>query len=147
MQINTSKTACIRIGARHHAPVANISINNSTLTWNQELNYLGIVIASSKRFTVNQQKLKQKFFRNLNAILGKVGVKSSLCVLSSLVEKCCIPCLLYGSESVKWNSSMMKSCENAYAQFFYKVFHTFDKSIVASCQFLGRADDNRNDLW
>ena len=64
-----------------------------------------------------------------------MGVKSSLSVLSSLVEKCCIPCLLYASESVKWNISMMKSFENAHAQFFFKVFHTFDKSIVASCQF------------
>ena len=94
-----------------------------------------MVICSANKFTVNLQKLRQKFFRNRNGIFGKVEVKSSLTVLSSLVETCCTPALLYASECIVWNKTMIKVFESAYSHMFFKLFNTFDMSTVAQCQY------------
>ena len=69
MEINTKKTSCIRIGPRHNVSISNVFLNGQILLWNQELNYLGIVLCSAKKFTVNQQKCKQKFFKSINGFL------------------------------------------------------------------------------
>ena len=90
---------------------------------------------SGKKFTVNLQDLKQKFFRSLNAIFGKVGCKTSPLVLSSLIETQCVPILLYARECFLWKQSMYASIENAYSQAFMKIFNTFDKKIVLQCEY------------
>ena len=114
---------------------SNVFLNGQILLWNQELNYLGIVLCSAKKFTVNQQKCKQKFFKSINGIFGKVGLNSSLPVLSSLIETCCLPSLLYASECLTWNASMLRGCKNAYAHVFFILFHTYDMSTIAYCQY------------
>ena len=134
MEINTRKTACIRIGPRHNAPVANLVLNGTPLTWNQDLSYLGLVVCSAKKFTVNQQKLKQKFFRSLNGIFGKIGVKSAPQVVLSLIELCCLPALLYASECVMWNASMIKALKYL-CSCIYKLFSTYDISTATYCQY------------
>jgi len=89
----------------------------------------------SKKITVSQQKLKQKFYRRLKGIFGKIGVKSAPQVVLSLIELCCLPALLYASECVILNASMIKSFENTYAHAYYKLFSTYDMSTVAYCQY------------
>ena len=122
MEINTKKTSCIRIGPRHNVSISNVFLNGQILLWNQELNYLGIVLCSAKKFTVNQQKCKQKFFKSINGIFGKVGLNSSLPVLSSLIETCCLPSLLYASECLTWNASMLRGCKMPMLMCFLNYF-------------------------
>ena len=135
MEINIKKSACIRVGTRHNTMLPCIMIGEHSLLWNVEINYLGIKIVAAKRFTTNLQCLRQKYFRALNGLLGKVGVKSSPLVLGSLVESYCVPVLLYSAESLAWTKSMLNSFENAYSQAFMKIFKTFDKNVVRQCQF------------
>lgn len=135
MAINAKKSACLRIGNRHQIDVCPIVINCQPLLWKQEIGYLGILILSGKRFKINLQRLKQKYYRALNGIFGKVGLSTSPIVLCSLVQSHCIPILLYGAESLIWSDKMSNSFENAYSQAFMKIFKTFDKDIIKSCQF------------
>jgi hypothetical protein len=135
MQINTAKTGCLRIGARHAVVCECITIDGAPLKWLQEIKYLGIVLASANRLTINFQSMKQKFFRALNGIFGKVGLKTSPAVLCSLLNSFCTPILLYACESLDWNNKSIKSMENAYSQAFFKMFNTYDKYIIKQCQF------------
>jgi len=86
LDINISKSARLRIGIRHAAPVSSITVNNHILKCVNEINYLGINILSSKKFTVNLQCMKQKYFRSLNGIFEKVGLKTSPLVLMTLID-------------------------------------------------------------
>lgn len=72
---------------------------------------------------------------SLYAIFSKVGLKTELPVLSSLIETCCLPILLFAAESLKWNASTLQSAENAYSQAYYKMFNTFDKTVICQCQY------------
>ena len=56
-------------------------------------------------------------------------------VLSSLVETCWTPALLYASKCIVWNKTMIKVFESAYSHTFFKLFNTFDMSTVAQCQY------------
>lgn len=99
------------------------------------MNYLGIIITSANTFKVNLQQVRHKFFRAVNAIFGRVGLNTSPVTLCSLIDHCCLPILLYASESIPWNKSLMQSIENAYSQAFFKIFHASDTHTLKCCQF------------
>jgi len=76
MNINCSKSGCLRIGNRHSAIMGSISLGSKVVHWLNEIRYLGVAILSTKKFTVKLQRTKQKYFRALNAIFGKIGLNS-----------------------------------------------------------------------
>ena len=78
LEINVKKSACLRVGLRHRAYVEPISLNNRPVKWESEISYLGIQILSGKRFSINSQHSKQKYFRALNAIFEKIGLNPRL---------------------------------------------------------------------
>ena len=125
MHINTTKSACIRVGLLHNIDVHPILIDSDPLSWKQEIRYLGITVASGRKFTVNLQNTKQKFFRALNGIFGKIGVNSSPHLICSLFQSYCVPILLYAAECLTSNNSMFNNIEHVYLQAFIKIFHTF----------------------
>ena len=86
MNINVKKSGCLRIGPRHRNQVSSTCINNQPLKWLQELKYLGIHLLSAIGFTFNLQVFKQKYYRALNGIFGKIGISSTPVVLCSLVS-------------------------------------------------------------
>lgn len=138
LSINTSKTFCIRIGPRHTIKPTRVLINSKTIDWVNELCYLGVTIVSSKNFKLNLQNRKQKYFRALNAIFGRVGTSNAPSVAISLAEAYCVPILLYGSECTEHSKSTLKSLENAYSQLYNKLFHTYDNVIIKQCQYYSR---------
>jgi hypothetical protein len=135
MSLNISKSGCMRIGERHIIAAKPISINDLPLDWMQEIRYLGINIISGKKFKINLQATKHKFFGALNGILGKVGPNSAPDVLCSLIESRCVSILLFAAESISWSKKSIRSLENAYNQSFYKIFKTFDKQSIEYCQY------------
>ena len=138
MEINLNKSSCLRIGNRHNYQFNEIQLNNCVLKICQEIKYLGVIITSANIFKINGQNAKQKFFKALNCIFGRVGLglNTSPVTLCSLIDHCCLPFLLYASESVPWNASMLRSFENAYTQAFFKIFQVSDKQSLQYCQFV-----------
>ena len=135
LSVNCSKTFCIRIGPRHAVKPTSILINSKQIEWVNEICYLGVSIVSAKNFKINMQNRKQKFFRALNAIFGKIGTSASPSVVISLVESFCVSVLLYGLDCVELSKSLLQSLENAYSQLYNKLFHTFNKTIIKQCKF------------
>jgi len=135
MIVNCNKSGGLRIGKRHDAVVKMISVDDKFVSWVGEIKYLGVTILSGKQFILNLQKTKQKYFRALNAIFGKIGVNSSPIVTCSLIHSFCVPILLYASECIVWKQKFMKSIENAYFLAFAKIFHTYDSKVIEYCQY------------
>jgi hypothetical protein len=135
MSLNVAKSGCLRIGERHGVVAEPIFIDKFPLDWKLETRYLGINIVSGRKFKINCQATRQKFFAALNSIFGKVGPNSAPNVLCSLIASKCVPILMFAAESLLWNKKSMSSMENAYNQAFFKIFKTFDKQIIESCQY------------
>lgn len=135
MEINAKKTSIIRIGPRFKYDFKPVEINHSPIGKSHELKYLGITLLSNSYFSVNNQPARQKFFRALNGIFGKVGLHTSPTVLCSLIHSICVPLLFYSSEALRLTEKQCRNMEHAYMQIYAKIFKTFDKAIINSCQY------------
>ena len=135
MKINADKTACIRIGLRHSNKSVSIKVNDKFVDWKNEIKYLGLFINAGRRFVCNLQNQRQKFFRSINGIFGRVGMKSSPLVLMSLINSFCLPILLYSMEAVYLNKRDVTKLDSAYSQSFSKIFNTWDTNVVNQCQY------------
>ena len=79
--------------------------------------------------------MRQKYFRALNGIFAKVGLRSSPTVLLSLVDSFCIPILSYGVESFDIRQADYNYIDNAYNAAFAKIFSSFDNNVIRGCQY------------
>src|SRR5271157_2380983 len=77
-------------------------------------------------------KDKQKFFRSINGILGKIGCKPNISVSLSLIAAHCNPLLLYGTESIHLNKAQMNSISYPFNSAYMKLFKSFDINIITA---------------
>lgn len=78
--------------------------------------------------------IRNRFFRSVNAILGKVGRVASDEVILQLVFSKSIPVLLYGLESLPLTRSDERSLDFTFNRFMMKLFGTTDMNIIEDCQ-------------
>jgi len=76
LKLNTSKTVTLKIGKCFRADCITLSVQNDKINWSNEAKYLGVayiykVEQLSRAIKIN--KTKTKFYRTVNAILGKTG--------------------------------------------------------------------------
>ena len=135
LSINIKKSVCLRIGPRYKIPVSSISVDNSVLEWKSQLKYLGVTLLAGTTIKCNLQIVRQKYFRSLNGIFGKIGTQSSTAVTLSLINCFCVPVLTYGIEAFNITLSMYNILESAYSAAFSKIFSTYDRSIIRQCMF------------
>jgi exonuclease III len=135
MIINVKKSASIRIGKRVKSVVSCLVVNDQKLAWVDEVKYLGIYIMSAASFKCNLHYTKMKFYRALNGILGKIGSSSSIDVTLSLVSSFANPVLLFGLETGCLTRSQIDKLSNTFNSIYMKLFSTFDKAIIAQCQY------------
>ena len=89
-------------------------VNNNPVRWKEEIEYLATCILSSKKFILNCQRMKQKFFCALNGLFSKIDTNTSIAVLGSLIKSYCLPLLLYASEALTWNQRTELSTDQAF---------------------------------
>lgn len=133
MIINTNKTMCLRIGNRFNASCVNVVISQRPLKWVSVIRYLGVFIQSNRVFKVLLDNARKRFYIASNSILSKV-CKDQIDVVLSLVASYCTPVLLYGLDAVTLNKTDSSRLNNPFNMIFSKLFGTFDKSIIKSCQ-------------
>ena len=135
LPININKSLCVRFGPAYKVPVANICIGDQQLEWKNELTFLGLTFYSANNMKCNFQKIRQKYFRALNSLFGKIGTRSSATVTLSLINSFCVPILAYGVEALSLNRSAYNALESAFSAAFSKIFNTYDKLVIKQCQF------------
>ena len=105
--INSAKSVCLRIGP----------------------------IESAGHFRCSHEVAKKKFYSSFNGIFGKIGrVASEKVMVLNLISAKCIPCLLYASEALPFNSSQLKSLGFPLKRVLFKMFKTGSSDIVSQCQ-------------
>ena len=135
MRVNVSKSSCIRVGPRFARNTCHISMGNDHIRITKEIKYLGIFIVSGKRFACNLHACKIKFFRALNAILGKIGDMTALNLILSLTSTNCTPILMYGLEAMYLTATQRNRLLYAYNSVFCKLFRSFNSDIITHTQF------------
>ena len=135
LSINIKKSHCIFIGPKYGQDISSITIDDQEIQWKNELKFLGVNIYSGSTIKLNLQSPRQKFFRAVNGIFGKIGVKSTECVILSLIQSYCLPMLLYGIECFDTNKQMYNKLESAYSACFAKVYSISDNQNIRQCQF------------
>jgi Reverse transcriptase (RNA-dependent DNA polymerase) len=135
MLVNPNKSVCVRIGDRYDKACAVLATPAGPILWGSELKYLGVVIISGKKLRFNLTLNKSKFYRSLNAILGKLGGNCPPNVSLALIASHCTPCLLYGVSVMSLSKSELASIEHTYSRAFMKIFKTYDQHVVRACQF------------
>jgi hypothetical protein len=100
MQINVSKSLCIRFGSAFDIECKNLSTKHGdSIQWAKVCRYLGVYLISGRTLKCSFNQAKCKFFRAFNSIFGKVGRFASEEVILSLLRSKCVPCLLYSIEA------------------------------------------------
>ena len=135
LTVNNLKTTCLRIGQRFTHTTCELFMNNCKLIWKSEMKYLGIYILSERKFTCNLQPVRQKFYRSVNGIFGKIFSTGNPTLILSVINTFCVPILLYGLEAVRLNVSLMKSIDFMYNSVFAKIFKTSDNNTISQCQY------------
>jgi exonuclease III len=135
MKINIKKSSLLRIGKRCKIPIGDILISGTPITIATEIRYLGVYFESATSFKCNMHHAKVKYFRSLNAILGKIGSFSSVDVMLSLVSSFANPVLLYCLETGCLNSSELSKLNYPFRSIYVKLFSTFDTNIIEQCQY------------
>ena len=135
MNINVSKSTCIRFGPRFSNVCEKLRLcNGDQLEWSVRCKYLGVHLVSSTSFRVLFDIAKGRFFRSWNAIFSKVGRTASEEVVISLLRHKCLPILLYGTESCPLFARDKHSFEFSVTKIFMKLFRTNSSPIVKECQ-------------
>ena len=73
--------------------------DGQALRWVDNIHYLGVFISCSTKFSCSFDSAKRSFYRNFNAIFGKVCRAASEEVVLHLVKTKCLPILFYALES------------------------------------------------
>ena len=136
MPINFAKSKCIRFGSRFNSDCADIYLNGVILSWVSRLKYLGVTVIAGKHLTCDFAEARHKFFGSFNTIYGRIGSTGSVSLLLFLLASICTPILLFGTEaSLGFNKKEFDRICFAYNKAWSKIFHSFDKSVIRSCQF------------
>ena len=90
MSINIKKRCCLRIGPRSDSVCSKITcLSGVCLNWVNEIRYLGIYIVNSRVFKCSLEYATRSFYRDANAIFGKVShVASEEVTLTDMLALC-----------------------------------------------------------
>lgn len=135
MKVNAGKSCCLRVGPGSQQPTAQIIIDGSPISWSDSLRYLGITFSSGRSLRCELHQKKAKFFGSINGVFSRIGTKSSPHVLLSLIFSKCVPIIFYGLESLSLTKAQLDNLTYVYNASFVKIFSSFNKEIIAQCQF------------
>jgi len=120
-----------------NTPCSNIcSSSGISIPWVSEFRYLGIYILRSRTFKCSLSIHRRTYYCSANVIFGKVGRIASEKVVLQLINKKCIPSLLYGLEACPLVKSELSSLDFVVNRFFMKMFGTNNINLVRDMRFL-----------
>ena len=88
---------------------------------------------SSKSFTCSLSNSKRSFYRSFNAIFGRVGHIASEAAIVELLNRKCLPTLLYGLEACPLKFADLKSLDYIVVGAFMKCFQSKSKEVGKCC--------------
>ena len=101
-----SQSHCIMISPKINYTQANVKLNCKDLDWTDKLNYLGMIVMSTRLFSVCLDTVRPKYFAAVNALYAHCKHVSDL-VKVHLFESHCLPILPYGLDCVYLSSQQI----------------------------------------
>ena len=140
MSFNCAKSACLVLGPNSSIKPGPMSINGLEIKWVDKMKYLGISLVSGKKFMVDLQETRRKFFISINTILNKCKYASDIAKLN-LIESHCLPVLLYGVDALHLTSAQLKELGSWWNAGYRKIFgYNKWESVKELIYQLGRLD-------
>jgi len=102
INFKSTKSKCIIIGPLPYDVPTPLLWSGNDISWVDKIKYLGIWICTNKSFTVDLAPIRRKFFISVNSILNHTKTTSDL-VRLEILEKQCLPILMYAIESLNLN--------------------------------------------
>ena len=137
IKFNNKKSHCMCIGPLSYVSLPPMQIDDQSINWSQQIKYLGIWINAHKKFNVDLNENRCKFFRTLNSILSKTKFACDLVKLK-LLESYCLTSLTYGIESGILDNKQLQSVNCWWNSVFRKIFRYFKwesvKNLICSLQ-------------
>ena len=121
INFNGNKSKCLCIGPNKGRNPEPMLINNSPITWCDKIKYLGVTIISCKRFMIDFADTRRKFFASINGILSKCNLTCDMVKLD-LLEKHCLPVLLYAIEALNVKDLQLKEINSWWNAAYRKIF-------------------------
>jgi len=134
LSVNAKKCFCMRIGKRYAVSCKSVVIDNYHVQWSNEIRYLGVFLTAGHLLKLNFVPYKKRFYRCLNSILSKTGIKAINVVLS-LTQSYCVPYLLYSVESTSLTMTEKLRLASPFKSLFSRLFNTYDAQTIAYCQY------------
>ena len=136
LKFNVSKSASLRIGARHKIVIPDLTdLSGTPIRWVSEFKYLGVVVRHGIRFGINVHQNKVKFFRSFNALFAKLGSSNNPDTLLNLMRTNCLSILLYNVEAVHLTKTNVHDLCFPLNRSYVKIYHVQDKESISHCQF------------
>jgi len=131
MAINAKKSVYTRFGPRYKQPCSSLLTSGGReIVWSENVRYLGVHMVSSKSFTCSLSNSKRSFYRSFDAIFGKVVHIASEAAIVELLNRKCLPTLLYGLEACPLKSADLKSLDYIVVGALMKIFKTKSKEVA-----------------
>ena len=123
LAINSTKSACLRIGPRWCSNCCHIYTPSGQICWIQDIVYLGVTVLAGKQLKFDFEKCKSCFYRSFNAIYSKLGRINNPIVTLNLISSIAMPCLLYAVEALRINNATFKTLEHPWTRAFIEYFY------------------------
>ena len=140
MQFNPTQSHCLFVGPSRAINPASMFINGVEIEWVSKVKYLGITLLAGVKFSVDLSEVRRKFFAAANGVLSHCKFVSEL-VKMDLLEKHCLPILLYCVEVLNLSAAQLKDL-NTWWNFTYRRVFAYNKweSVKELIYFLDRLE-------
>jgi len=135
LSFNVNKSAIMRIGPRFKVPIADLQLQQQTLTKVSEIKYLGVYIASDRLFKCSVQNSKLKFYKCFNTIFHRCKSSESELICIKLLKSYCLPLILYASEAVHPSKTDIAVFNRLIKNAVGKIFGTFDNGLIEDVRY------------
>lgn len=135
MHFNAGKSCLVRWGPRCNRLVASVTLGGTILGIANSFKYLGITFEAGLKLKVSLTSKKIKFFRAFNYIYACIGASSSPVCLCHLLQKFCVPILLYGLDAVPLSNCNIRTLLSLWRIALFKVFKLKDEPNVLYTQY------------
>ena len=112
----------MRIGPRDNASCAPLQLQGCDLSYVKSFKHLGIVLVAAGDFHSSVDHLRSRFYQVFNSIMSKIKATNSDLVIIEMVKSCCLPFLLYGTESLSMTRSNCNKLDHCIDRVIYRLF-------------------------
>ena len=128
------------VGKAHNVVIDCLKSGCNTVSWNDELKYLGVHFKSGRTLLLNDEIMMRKFYASANAICSHVKYASEITVLF-LLETFCLPLLCYACEALSFSKQQLNQLNVCWNRAYRMAFHMRSWESVKELQALcGRLD-------